>query len=85
MVANVVSDPLLDLWPDPLGPEPRGIGQVGRGSDGLSLDRRHHDPAETGGLDPPPGPARRGLLPDPRGPVDQLGVRHEGRRSRLWA
>lgn len=63
---------------DPMGPEPRGTGQVGRGSDWLSLDRRHNDSAQTGGLDPPPGPARRGLFPHQGRPVDQLGERHEG-------
>ncbi|CAF93039.1 unnamed protein product [Tetraodon nigroviridis] len=52
-------DPGVSRSPDPLGPEPGGFGQVGGGSDGLPLDRRHHDPAEAGGLDPPP--ARRAV------------------------
>nr|XP_040028567.1 cryptochrome-1-like isoform X2 [Gasterosteus aculeatus aculeatus] len=66
------------LRPDPVGPRPRGAGQVGGGPDGLPLDRRHHDAAEAGGLDPPPGQTRRGVFPDPRGPVDRLGGGHEG-------
>lgn len=64
---------------DPMGPKPRGAGQVGRGTDRLSLDRRHYDPAEAGGLDPSFGEARCGLLPHQGGPLGQLGGRHEGK------
>lgn len=63
---------------DPMGPQPRGTGQVGRGQDRLPLDRRHHDTAEAGGVDPPPGAPRRGLLPNTWRLVGQLGGGHEG-------
>lgn len=66
------------LCPDPLGQKPRGAGQVGRGTDGLSLDRRHYDPAKAGGMDPSLGEACCGLLPYQGRPLDQLGGRHEG-------
>ncbi len=48
------------------------------GSDGLPVDRRHHDPAAWGGLGPSSGAARRGLFPDTRRSLDQLGGGHEG-------
>ena len=44
----------------------------------LPVDRRHHDPAERGGLDPPSGQTRRRLLPHERGPLAELGGRNEG-------
>lgn len=52
---------------------------MGGGTDGLSLDRRHYDTAEAGGVDPPFGEARCGLLPHQGRPVAQLGGRHEGK------
>lgn len=67
------------LCADPVGPQPRGTGQVGGGPDRLPLDRCHHDPAEARGLDPPPGSTRRGLFPYQRRPVDRLGGGHEGK------
>lgn len=67
------------VCPDPLGSKPRGIGQVGRGTDRVPLDRRHYDPAETGRLDPPFGEACCGMFPDQGRPLDQLGRRHEGK------
>ncbi len=41
--------------PDPLGQKCRGTCQVGQRSHRLSLDRRNHDPAKGGRLDPPFG------------------------------
>lgn len=67
------------MCPDPLGPEPRGAGQVGRGTDRLSLDRRYYDPAKAGGLDPSFGAACCGLLPHQGRSLDPLGGRHEGK------
>lgn len=63
---------------DPMGSQPRGTGQVGRGQDRIPLDRRHHDPAEAGGVDSPPGTPCRCLLPYTWRFVDQLGRGHEG-------
>ena len=48
------------------------------GSYWLPLHRRHHDPAAARGLDPPSGPARRGLFPHQGRPLDQLGGGPEG-------
>lgn len=76
------------LWPyggkphlraDSLGSQPWGTGKVGRRSNRVPLDRCHHDPAKTGGLDPPLGPACRSLFPHSRRPVDQLGKRNESK------
>lgn len=74
---------MCNMSPDPMGPEPRGAGQVGWGSNWFSLDWRDHDPVETRGLDPPPGPTCRGMFPHKGRPVDQLGERHEGRTTQF--
>ena len=42
---------------------------VAGGRDGLPLDRRLHGAAQDGGLDPPPGETRCGLLLDEGGPL----------------
>ena len=44
----------------------------------IPLDRRDHDAAAWRGLDPPPGPPRRSLLPHQGRPLDILGGGHEG-------
>lgn len=64
-----------------LGPKPGSTGQVGRGTNRLSMDRRYNDSAETGGLDPSFGPARCGLFPHKGRPLDQLGRRHESKNN----
>lgn len=66
------------MCPDPLGPKPRGAGQVGGGPDRLPMDRCYYDPAEAGGLDPSFGSTRCGLFSHQGRPLDQLGRRHEG-------
>lgn len=50
------------------------------GSDWFPLHWCHHDPAETGGLDPPPGQTRSRLFSHERRLMDQLGRGTEG----LW-
>lgn len=88
LLYNCHQQPLLwqDGWqphlcPDTLGPKPRGTGQVGRRTNGLSLDRCYYDPAETGGVDPSFGKARCCLFPHQGRPLDQLGRRHEGKNG----
>lgn len=72
------------VCPNSLGPKPWGPSQVGRGKDRLSVDRRHHDPAQTGGLDSSFSSACCGLLPDQGRPLDQLGGRYEGKTQQSW-
>ena len=51
---------------------------MGRGSNRFSMDRRHYDPAEAGGVDSSSGKACCGLFCHQGRPLDQLGRRHEG-------
>lgn len=48
------------------------------GTNGISLDRRHHDTVEGRRLDTPSGEARSGLFPDERRPLDFVGRGNEG-------
>ena len=48
--------------------------------DRLPIHRRRHDTVAQRGVDPPPRPTRRRLLPDPRGPLGELGGGREGVR-----
>ncbi|XP_050306950.1 cryptochrome-1-like isoform X2 [Anthonomus grandis grandis] len=50
-------------------------------SNGLSLDRRHNDPAETRGLDPSFGQTCCGLFFNQGRPLDFVGGRNEGLRG----
>lgn len=69
------------LCSNPLGPKPRSTGQVGRGTDRLSMDWRYNDPAEAGGMDSSFGPACCGLFSHKGRPLDQLGGRHESKNN----
>ena len=66
------------LRSDPLGSQARRTCQVGQRRHRISLDRRSHDSATKGRLDPSPGEAFGRVLPDQGTSLDFLGRGNEG-------